>query len=116
MTPPDVELMSIIQGMIEATEGLQAALEAQNENRREQLRRLGEGEELRDIVVSMPVAGTRTTAKAAQERMESQRKALRSAIMCRCIDEGLTNRDIAKIWGVSVQLVSRYTGTRHVPG
>ena len=107
--------MTIIQGMIEATEGLQAALEAQNVNRREQLRRLGDGEELRDIVVSLPVAGTRTTAKAAQERMESQRKALRRALMCRCIDEGLTNRDIAQIWGVSVQLVSRYTGTRHLP-
>ncbi len=116
MSPPDEELIAIIQGMIDATEGLRAALETQNENRREQLRRLREGEELRDIVVEMPIAGTRTSAKAAQERMESQRKALRSAIMRRCIEAGLTNKDIAQIWGVSVQLVSRYTGTKHVAG
>jgi predicted transcriptional regulator len=48
--------------------------------------------------------------------MEAQRKTLRLALMGRCIDEGLTNKDIARIWGVSVQLVSRYTAPEHMPG
>jgi hypothetical protein len=114
--PTGEDLTSIIEAMIEVTEELQLALGVQNEIRREELRRLRTGEPPRDIVSTLPVGATRMRSKVAQEEMEAQRKTLRLALMGRCIDEGLTNKDIARIWGVSVQLVSRYTAPEHMPG
>jgi hypothetical protein len=116
MTPTGEELVSVIHELIEATEDLQAALEAQNQLRREELLRLEAGEPLRDIVDSLPLATYRTRSKAAQEQMEARRKDLRRVLMKQCIDEGLTNKDIARIWGVSVQLISRYTAVERTRG
>lgn len=110
MTAAGRELVEVIRGMIEATQQLQMALEALNEMRREELSRLEADESLRDILTTIPIATTREQARKAQEQMEARRKDLRLVAMRQCIDEGLTNKDIAQIWGVSVQLVSRYTG------
>ena len=116
MTPTAEELVSVIHELIEATEELQAALEAQNQLRREELVRLESGEALRDIVDSLPLGTYRSRSKAAQETMEARRKDLRRVLMKQCIDEGLTNKDIARIWGVSVQLISRYTAVERTRG
>jgi hypothetical protein len=101
--------------LIEATEELRAALQAQNELRRGELLRIEAGEALRDIVDSLPLAAYRSRSKEAQESMEARRKDLRRVLMKQCLDEGLTNKDIARIWGVSVQLISRYTAVERTP-
>jgi DNA-directed RNA polymerase specialized sigma subunit len=109
VTDHRTELPDLFEEMIAASDEVCEAIASHNASRRVAIERLRRGDDLRSIVDDSPLAANLERTRAAMAELDTARGRIRSAVMRALLDEGMTKREIAQRWGVSPQLVSRYT-------
>jgi len=108
-TAERTDLTDLFAAMIAASDEVCAAITAHNASRREAIDRLRRGDTMRSILDDDPVAPRLDRTRRAMAQLDATRGRIRSAVMRTLLAEGMSKREIAEMWGVSPQLVSRYT-------
>ncbi len=108
MTAADPEVIEAGWEVIGAFEDMQAALAKSAALLRESVKRLEEGEDIVEILRSVPVAPIRSSGKSADDALNEARIRFRSRVFTACLTGGMSRKEIANRMGVSPQLVSRH--------
>jgi hypothetical protein len=77
---------------------------------RDAIDRLGSGATALNLAASMGLADRREALNAAIDRVRKGRHELLRSMFLMALDEGSSRAEIARVWHVSRQLVSRMTG------
>jgi hypothetical protein len=77
---------------------------------RDAIDRLGSGATALNLAASMGLADRREALNAAIDRVRKGRHEFLRAMFLMALDEGSSRAEIARVWHVSRQLVSRMTG------
>jgi hypothetical protein len=102
------QIVEAVQGLLDATRGARAALDATEDVLVHGLEVLDTGAELVDVIHSLPVRAQRQSTQDAVEQVNLARHRLRVLLFAACVDAGMTPRDIAEEWGVSRQRVDQF--------
>ena len=103
------DLVRSIRQVIETNEATQAALAANAALLRACVERLEAGEDVVDVVRSVPGATGRARVKATEDAQHAARLRFRAHLIAACMAGGMSRKEIAANMGFSPQLVSRYT-------
>ena len=107
MKKSDEPLVSALGEVLEAMRSLQRALRESEMRTVENMARLRAGEQLADIVRQTPVSTARIDINEAIDRLTTARQVSRAVGFRQLIEDGMTRKEIAAMWGFSQQVVSR---------
>ena len=112
MTNGKPNVKAAIREMSEVSGEMIEALVEQRLLAQKALDALDAGDDLRTVVESLSVGCARLRTQLAEANLDSTRARTRSVVMQACLEEGMTIKQIARLWDVSPQLVSRHTTRR----
>ena len=108
MSSKHTDAVADIDKLIEAMDSVIHALQASKRVLKRASKALSEGAAIATTLEASGAAETRAGANDVLQALESARHQSRLSIFAAGLDEGMTIGDLARAWGFSRQLASRY--------
>ncbi len=102
------EVVEAVEELIAAVAVARAEMRRAEQSLQRALRRIKEGERIESLIVQRPPAEKRQAFLGALEEVHRTRHAVRQKVFVHVLERGVTISEMARAWGISRQLASRY--------
>ena len=106
--PSQDEVVQAIEELIAAVEAARAEMRRAEQGLRRALQRIAAGEPIESLIVIRPPAEKRKAFLDALEEVHRTRHAMRRKVFAYSQQRGVSVAEMARSWGISRQLASRY--------